>query len=73
MLLSAVPLVGTDTSPGRPDRENPCFDESKNPKNIAKNHFRKKTVFFLDEKNNANSSFPVYFSGLGVLGTLRHC
>ena len=31
--------VGTDTSPGRPNRENPHFEESKNAKNIDRKIF----------------------------------
>ena len=42
--------LGTDTSPGRPNRENPHFEESENAKNIAIFLFKKNTFFFVDRK-----------------------
>ena len=44
--VDCVFIVGTDTSPGRPNRENPDFEISKNVENIAKNKFLSKKMFF---------------------------
>ena len=40
--FSSFPMLGTDTSPDRQNRELLDFDESKNPKNIAIFGFLKK-------------------------------
>ena len=56
-------MIGTDTSPGRPNRENPYFEVSKNVENIAKKHFLTKKCFFSWEDLG-----PRYFVCRIVLG-----
>ena len=63
------PILGTDTSPGRPNRDFPCLEESENLKNIAKNSLsQKKKLFFLAGKILLIHRFPHSFRVWGCWG-----
>ena len=49
--------IGTDTSPGRLNRENPDLEVSKNVENTAKNNFLQKKHFFPGKLLGRDTSF----------------